>query len=116
MLSRAVGNANLIPASVKHTAHYPAANNPATVTIPADNEMRHILHKLVWSYDADPTGGLMTISGGGVEIRFNITKSGPGAINFLYACNRNTALIVTLAAGGVSAIGKVYIEYSTEMF
>jgi hypothetical protein len=95
--------------------HLPAADTAAVVTISSVDEYRHTIHKIVWSYSTDPTGGRLTISDGGTtEFDIDITKGGPGSLNFTFCGAKESTLVVTLAAGGGGITGKLYVEYTTE--
>jgi len=85
-----------------------------TITVGAVIDRRHILHKIVWSYDSTPTGGGLTITGGENTISLDITNGGPGSLSINYICAINTALVVTIKSGGGAIIGKLYIEHMTE--
>jgi hypothetical protein len=96
--------------------HYPASNTNAVVTLPAVIEKRYGVTKIVWSYSGDPTAGSLTVTDGGSTIRsIAITKGGPGALTF-GACGGtvNSAIVVTLAAGGVGITGTLDVEYVAE--
>lgn len=97
--------------------HLPAANAAATKTVAAVAGKRHVIHQIAWSYDATPTGGNLKIeNGSGTTLfSFDIITGGPGVINFNpKKCSVNTAMIVTLAAGGSGVTGKVNFDYTTE--
>ena len=99
------------------TQHFPAANTAAIVTISA-NVVRLVgIHKIQWSYSADPTGCRLTISDAtlGTIKDFDITKSGPGSISFTATRGSvDSIMTITLAAGGVGITGKLMVEYVME--
>jgi len=110
MRLQADGSASLLKAF-----HHPAIATAAVITIAADADHRWVLETLSWSYDALPTGGLLTISvGGSVKYKEFITNKGPG---FFPVCGwnedgaKNEALVVTLAAAGGAVTGTLNVTY-----
>ena len=91
----------------------PAANTSAVVTYAAVAGVSHVVSSVVWSYNAAPTGGNLKIEDGAGNTIFttDITSQGPGFIQFTPAKRGtvNTALIVTLAAGGAAVTGKLSV-------
>jgi hypothetical protein len=103
------------PEDVRRSKDTPASNTAAVVTLAAvDAFTRHLIHRVAWSYNGDPTGGRLTISDGGTTFfDVDITKSGPGSLHFSTPCGFNSAVVVTLAAGGGGITGKLYVESTT---
>jgi hypothetical protein len=101
-----------IPAS-SSDVHAPAANTAAVVTYAAVSDRRHGLSGIAWSYSAAPTNGNLKVEDGSGTTVFSmdITAAGPGVVYFTppKLGSLNTALIVTLAAGGASVSGKVSV-------
>jgi hypothetical protein len=68
---------------------------------------------VAWSYSGDPTGGNLKIEDGSGTTVFSVdvTSKGPGFFLFPEPLRgaANTALIVTLAAGGSGVSGKVNV-------
>lgn len=61
-----------------------------------------------FSYSAAPTGGRLTVKDGATTLfDVDITAAGPGPLPLVYTGSVNTALTVTLAAGGSGVIGKL---------
>lgn len=94
--------------------HAPVANTAAVVTYTAVAGRCHVLSGLAWSYSgADPTGGNLKIENGSGNVVFtiDITTQGAGFIPFPIPKRGsvNTAMIITLASGGGSAVGKVSV-------
>ena len=95
--------------------HAPAADTAAVVTYAAAAGLRHVITGITWSYKgADPTGGNLKVEdvSGTVIFTMDINKEGPGIIVFPVpkrSAAVNTALIITLAAGGGSCTGKLSI-------
>ena len=89
----------------------PSSNTAAQLTYAAAADRRHALSGVAWSYDAAPTGGELKIEdgSGNTVFRVKITSAGPGVFYFTPAKlgSLNTALIVTLAAGGSGVSGIV---------
>lgn len=103
---------NIIPRAVSaNDVHAPAANTAAVVTYAAVAGQSHIISGIAWSYDTDPTGGSLKIEDGAGTTVFQvgITSKGPGFFTFPQPKKgtTNTAMIITLAAGGASVTGKV---------
>ncbi len=92
----------------------PAANTAAVVTYAADTNQRHVITGIAWSYSAAPTGGNIKVEdgGGNVVFQLDIPTAGWDSIVFPIpkrGVNINTAMIVTLAAGGAAVVGKVSV-------
>lgn len=104
-------NDTVAPASpARH--HSPAANTAAVVTFAADPGTKHVITKINWSYDAEPTSGLLTVSSGGQTVFSQfITASGPGFHDFHEGLKgpANSAMVVTLSAGGTDVSGAVSV-------
>ena len=84
-------------------------NTAVTITLPVARARYEFSGSIYWSYSADPTGGRLTIAGGGFGFDVDITVGGPGFIPFYvpqHATN-NTAIVITLAAGGAGIVGKL---------
>ncbi len=97
-------------ASVLHGRHAQVgiANQIVIVTVAAQAGMRTALTYLLWSYDATPTDGQITITDGEVTITLFVTSGGPGFIPLEgIAFAQNTAITVTLASGGAAVIGSL---------
>lgn len=93
------------------TVHTPTSNTAATFTYAAVPGKQHNISSVVWSYSGSPTGGNLKIEDGSGTTVFSvdITSAGPGFIPFGPAIrgSTNTAMIVTLAAGGSGVSGKI---------
>jgi len=92
----------------------PAANAAATVTYPAVAGAQHCLSGLAWSYaGGTPTGGNLQVQDGNGNVVFtmDITAAGPGQVYFRPAKKgtANTAMTITLAAGGAGVSGKLSV-------
>ena len=92
--------------------HEPASNTAAVITYAAGGAgVSHVISGVAWSYNDDPTGGNLKIEDGSGTTVFSvdITAAGPGFFVFPEPLRgtANTALIITLAAGGASVTGKV---------
>jgi hypothetical protein len=89
------------------------ANLPAVVTYDAVAGKSHIITGIAFGYDGEPTGGLLTVENGSGQIVFRIpvTTKGTGFIPFPKSKQGgvNTALIITLAAGGSGVKGYVSV-------
>jgi hypothetical protein len=96
----------------------PAANTPAVVTYAAASGRGHVVGQLFFGYDGAPTAGKLTIEDGAGNVVFQlpVTSAGVGPLNFTPAKegSPNTAMIITLAAGGSSVKGYVSATHWTE--
>ncbi len=96
--------------SIMHGRHAqaPADGQAAIVTIAAQTGLRNTATYLLWSYDATPTNGQITITDGEVTITLYVTDSGPGFLPLEgIAFAVNTAVIATLASGGGAVQGSL---------
>ncbi len=99
--------------------HAPSSNTAAVITYAATTAKSHVLTGIVWSYSGTPTAGNLKIENGSGTTVFSIdiTGGGPGVIYFdpFKAGSINTAMIITLAAGGSGISGKVSVigHYTT---
>ncbi|MGV3720084.1 MAG: hypothetical protein ACO1SX_04160 [Actinomycetota bacterium] len=92
--------------------HAPSANTAAVVTYAAAGAgVANVISGVAWSYDGDPTGGSLMIENGAGSTVFHVavTSKGPGFFVFPQPKkgSANTAMIITLAAGGSGVTGKV---------
>jgi hypothetical protein len=92
----------------------PASNTAAVITYAAAGAgVSHVISGIAWSYSAAPTGGNLTIEDGSGTTVFtmDITSSGAGFIPMVLPKRgtANTAMIVTLAAGGSAVTGRVNV-------
>ena len=95
--------------------HAPNANTVATKAAAATENVRHVLQKVWCSYDADPTGGSLTVAGtvGGSAVSLVLSLPAKGAYEFEIplVCDENKALTVTLASAGEGVTGKIAFCY-----
>ena len=95
--------------------HAPAVNTAAVVTYAAVAGKKHVISGIAWSYaGADPVGGNLKVEdvSGTTVFTMDITSEGAGFMVFPQpkaSAAVNTAMIITLAAGGASVSGKVSI-------
>jgi hypothetical protein len=100
--------------------HAPASNTAAVLTYAAGGAgVSHVIDTVAWSYSGgDPTGGNLKIENGSGQTIFSvdITSQGPGFFPFPRPKKgtANTALIITLAAGGSGITGKINANHWTE--
>jgi hypothetical protein len=92
--------------------HAPNANTAAVVTLPATAGKRWKILGLIVSYNATPTNGAFQIENGAGSVVCGphyVTTSGPApqAIGQRYSVN--TAIVVTVAAGGESVKGSLTV-------
>ncbi|RIK75377.1 MAG: hypothetical protein DCC68_21245 [Planctomycetota bacterium] len=96
-----------------HSGDYPASDDEAAVvTISAEANRTHVIDRVVCSYDADPTGGRITVVIGGVT-KFDqfITHAGLAPLDLGVWGGANEAAVITLAAGGTNVTGKLDVFY-----
>jgi len=120
-----VGGANpvpVMPAGVAAAAAHsnePAANTAAVVTLVAGGAgVSNVLGLVVWSYDLLTVAGTLTIEDGGgtTVLKIDIPESGPGFLPFNPGLmgTANTAMIITLAAGGAGVSGIINVHAWTQ--
>jgi hypothetical protein len=95
--------------------HAPSSNTAAVVSYGANATKKHVISGVAWSYvGGTPSGGnLMIQDGNAIVFTVDIDKSGPGSFEFpnpKVAAAINTAMTITLAAGGSGVTGKVSVE------
>ena len=117
-----VSQANPLPVSQTRVVaaaadvNAPAVNTAAIVTYVADATKKHVITGVAWSYIGGiPVGGNLKIEdvAGTVVFSVDIDKPGPGSFEFprpKIGAAANTAMIITLAAGGAGVTGKISIE------
>lgn len=92
--------------------HTPAADTAAVVTLAAAGaSVSNVIRGIAWGYSEAPTGGSLKIEDGAGTTVFYlpITAAGPGFIPVFGKGSANTALVVTLAAGGGTCVGSVNV-------
>lgn len=94
--------------------HAPSSNTAAVITYAAGGAgVSHTISAIAWSYSAAPTAGNLKIEDGSGTTVFSVdvTAAGPGFIPFARPLKgtANTAMIVTLAAGGSGVSGKANV-------
>lgn len=92
----------------------PAVNTAAVVTYVAAAGLRHHITGVAWSYAGGiPVGGRLTVTdAGAVVLDIDIAEEGAGLLMFPKPKMNilvNTAMVVTLAAGGAAITGKVNV-------
>lgn len=91
------------------TTYTAAANSNVTVNLNA-RPAGYSIPFIEPSYDAAPTGGLLTVSvGGNLVYSSAITAGGPGPRNPQWKLPADQAVVITLAAGGVGITGRLNI-------
>jgi len=87
----------------------PAANTAAVLTYAAVADLAHVLDYVAWSYSGGiPVGGNLTITvGGGTVFSVDIPDEGAGFVPVFKRGAIFSAMVVTLAAGGLGITGKV---------
>ena len=93
----------------------PAVNTAAVVTYAASASLKHVITGVAWSYaGGTPTGGNLKIEdvSGTTVFSIDITDQGAGFFTFPrpnVSAVVNTAMIITLAAGGAGVTGKISV-------
>jgi hypothetical protein len=105
--------ADLVNVSTNDAAT-PSSNTAAVVTYAAAGaNVSHVINGIAWSYSAAPTAGNLKIEDGSGNVVFSIDITSAGAGFFPFPAAKkgtaNTAMIVTLAAGGSAVTGKVSV-------
>jgi len=94
------------------------ANANGVITFGAVAGVRHVVSGFAWSYDADPTGGRITITSGGVALfDMDVTTGGAGKIEFPRGKVGGAGLdyVLTIYAGGAGIVGKLNaLDYWTQ--
>lgn len=99
-------------AAAAANVHVPSSNTAAVITYAAAGAgISHVISGIAWSYSGAPTAGNLKVEDGSGTTVFSvdITAAGPGFIPFSTPLKgtANTAMIITLAAGGSGVSGKV---------
>ena len=95
--------------------HSPSADTAAVITLTADAGRRNVIKQIFYSYaGGTPAGGNIKVEDGAGNTVFSqdVAVAGRDQIDFdppLHG-SLSTNLIVTLAAGGGSVVGKVYVN------
>jgi hypothetical protein len=89
----------------------PAAGTAAEVEIAAAGTgVCNVIRGIAWSYNAEPAGGNLKIEDGATTVfSMDIATAGAGFVPVFGKGSANTALTVTLAAGGEDVSGKVNV-------
>lgn len=95
--------------------HAPAANTAAIITLAAVADKRHHIAQIIYSYSGAPAGGRLSITDGGVTVFDQDITSG-GSLGPLQFSNPlrfavNSAVVITLAAGGGTVVGKLNVHH-----
>lgn len=108
-----VVTANRIARSLANTlTHTPNANTAAIVTLAAAGEgVSNVIRGIAWGYSETPTAGSLKVEDGeGTTVFYlPITGAGAGFVPLYGKGSANTALVVTLAAGGGTCVGSVNV-------
>jgi hypothetical protein len=97
----------------------PSSNTAAVLTYAAVSDRRHVLDGVQFSYSGGtPTGGNLKVEDGAgtTVLSLDVTAAGHGWVPFApgLAGRVNTAMIVTLAAGGSGVSGKLNAAHRLE--
>jgi len=116
MLSLPAGQSINLGAFVPNNATADA-NTAVVITIAAIAGIRHILRHVQLSYSSNPSGGniLVEDGSGNTILDLAVINGGTGGFTTTLPGTVNTAMIITLAAGGGATIGTLNtqsIEYA----
>jgi hypothetical protein len=88
-----------------------AAATAVVITKTGVAAFRWCLHGVQWSYSASPTGGKLTIaSGATILYETDIIAGGPGGHNIYLEAANGTDLVITLASGAGTVVGKLNVQ------
>lgn len=114
MLIKNVGQ-RALRVTVRSGHNTSTANAAAVITLAAVADKVHCIHQLQWSYSAAPVAGKLTVTVGGVTtFEVDVTSAGPGGFGLELPGSVNSAVVIILAAGGGTTVGKLNIQYTTE--
>ena len=103
-----------VPWEASSCHHAPAANTAAVVTMAADASRGNVIAGIHCSYTATPTGGAVQIEDGAGTVVWKQYLAGAGPHEFTFdpprSFSKNTATIVTLAAGGAGISGALDVN------
>lgn len=95
-----------------------AANTAVVQTYTAETGRQHVLAAVLASYSAAPTGGRLTIEDAAGNVVFDADIIAGGLTPFYFdpplAGSPGAALIITLAAGGGSVVGKLNLRHRVD--
>ena len=86
-----------------------APNTAVVITLPTSRGRYEFSGSIVWSYSGQPTGGRLTVAGGGFNLDIDIIAGGPSYVpfNIPQHATDNNPIVITLAAGGAGVVGKL---------
>jgi len=85
------------------------------ITLPATIRAQYVIHGFSGFYSAAPTGGLLTVAGGGLNYSWPITASGAGFLPLPPGgggekTDKSSPIVITLAAAGPADIGYLNVH------
>lgn len=90
------------------------ANSAIAITLAAVEGETHVLHAIQCGYDSAPTGGTITVTIGGTTVFSEYVSTENEDWEFpqpIYG-ESNKEMVITLGAGGGTAIGKLNVQTS----
>jgi len=106
---------NTLPAESKASDSETAAAATAVIITYSANAERHVIGQIIVSYNPAPAPGRLTIEDGSGVIVFDVDILVSGVTNIPFhppiAGTPNTAMIVTLASGGGTSVGKLNVRH-----
>ncbi len=99
----------VIPVLTPPAGASPAVNTAAAWTLAANSNQGWAIKQIIFGYGANPTTGSLTIVWGANTQTYPITNGGPGPLIFdpPRVFPINTAIVLTLAAGGSGISGTI---------
>jgi len=95
-----------------------AVGQPVVITVAGSSTVRRVIDALIWSYSGVPTGGRLTVTDAAAQVfDMDLSLAGKDAVRFergLQSAGFSKDFVVTLAGGGVAAIGKLNVEWHDE--
>ena len=95
--------------------HAEGVNVAVTITLPSTIRAQYVIHGFSGFYSAAPTGGLLTVAGGGLNYSWPITGSGMGFLPLPPGgggekTDKSSDIVITLAAAGAGITGYLNVH------
>lgn len=110
MLVKELGGGRKYPIDALLKQHLPVAATAAVITLAASSKgTRWVVHSVMASYSAAPTGGRLTITGlvGSLTFDLDLIQVGPLLLFGPFVGITETAVVITLASGAGAVVGKL---------
>lgn len=113
MIVAPVGYLN--PAGAVSQSEFSVANTALTITLAAVPGGRHVLHFLAFGYNGAASNGLIIVEDGAagpILYQNSIVSVNDSGVPCFIIGSENTAMVVTLGAGGASIVGRISLTSS----